>query len=115
MDCSAAEGMVNRYINRTLSPDELERFLNHVENCPACREELETYFIVHKVTQQLDEEKSAVSDFQKLLAEDIRASRHHIFREKVRHLVRGFGLCLLIGLLVVFLVFIAMEIRQLVV
>ncbi len=30
MDCSAAEGMVNRYINRTLSPDELERFLNHV-------------------------------------------------------------------------------------
>ena len=35
--------------------DELENFLEHVENCPSCYDELETYFIVHAAMQQLDE------------------------------------------------------------
>ena len=74
------------------------------ENCPACREELETYFIVHKVTQQLDEEKVRFRTFKSFWQRTSARRGHHIFREKVRHLVRGFGWCLLIGLLVVFLV-----------
>lgn len=112
MECSVAEGMVSRYINRTLSPEELEKFLDHVESCPSCREELETYFIVHKVTRQLEGDSSAVLDFKKLLAEDIRTSRHHILRQKIRRFFNGLGWLLLIGLLVAFLVFVIMEIRQ---
>ena len=47
MNCQTAESMVNRYIEHDLSVDELENFLEHVENCPSCYDELETYFIVH--------------------------------------------------------------------
>ena len=47
MDCRTAEGLVNRYIEHELSVNELEEFLEHVQNCPSCYEELETYFIVH--------------------------------------------------------------------
>lgn len=55
MNCQTAESMVNRYIEHDLSVDELEDFLEHVENCPSCYDELETYFIVHAAMQQLDE------------------------------------------------------------
>ena len=53
MNCQTAESMVNRYIEHDLSVDELEDFLEHVENCPSCYDELETYFIVHAAMQQL--------------------------------------------------------------
>ena len=41
MNCQTAESMVNRYIEHDLSVDELENFLEHVENCPSCYDELE--------------------------------------------------------------------------
>lgn len=56
MNCQTAESMVNRYIEHDLSVNELEDFLDHVENCPSCYDELETYFIVHAAMRQLDEE-----------------------------------------------------------
>ena len=39
MNCQTAESMVNRYIEHDLSVDELEDFLEHVENCPSCYDE----------------------------------------------------------------------------
>ena len=77
--------MVNRYIDHTLNVDELEEFLDHVESCPSCYDELETYFIVHEVTQQLDEqENGTVLDFKDLLTQDIRRARRYIHKKKGR-------------------------------
>ena len=68
MDCRTAEGMVSSYIKHDLPLNELEEFLDHVQNCSSCYDELETYFIVHEVTQQLDDDSSdSVLDFKKLL------------------------------------------------
>ena len=58
MDCRTAEGMVSSYIKHDLPLNELEEFLDHVQNCSSCYDELETYFIVHEVTQQLDDDSS---------------------------------------------------------
>ena len=55
MDCRTAESMVTRFIDHSLSVNELEEFLDHIETCPSCYDELETYFIVHEAMQQLDE------------------------------------------------------------
>ena len=57
MNCRIAEGMVNKYINHTLPLNDLEDFLEHIENCSSCYDELATYFIVHKAMQQLDEKQ----------------------------------------------------------
>ena len=85
MNCQSAESMVSRYIEHNLSVDELEEFLEHVENCPSCYDELETYFIVHAATQQLDEEsRDSTLNFRELLEEDIRRSRHYILKMKFR-------------------------------
>ena len=57
IDCLTAEGMVSKYIRHTLSTDELEEFLDHVESCSSCYDELETHFIVYEALQQLDEKE----------------------------------------------------------
>ena len=61
MTCRKAEEMVNKYIAHKLSVDELEDFLDHVESCSSCYDELETYFIVHRALQQLDEKRMELS------------------------------------------------------
>lgn len=79
MDCRTAESMVTRFIDHCLSVNELEEFLDHIETCPSCYDELETYFIVHEAMQQLDEkEDGTVLDFKKLLEQEIRRSRRSI-------------------------------------
>ena len=113
MNCQTAESMVNRYIEHDLSVDELEDFLEHVENCPSCYDELETYFIVHAAMQQLDEQKEdSVLDFRKLLEEDIRKSRRYIRRRKIRRAIAAAAFCVLIAALVIFLIFVILELKE---
>ena len=79
MDCRTAESMVTRFIDHSLSMNELEGFLDHIEHCPSCYDELETYFIVHEAMQQLDEDKDGkVLDFKKLDRKSTRLNSSHI-------------------------------------
>jgi predicted anti-sigma-YlaC factor YlaD len=94
MDCSVAEGMVNRYINRTLDEKELDAFLKHIENCSSCYDELETYFIVHEATKQLDEQDSdSTLDIKGLLKQDIHRSRMERKRHKILSTLGRLLLC----------------------
>ena len=113
MNCQTAESMVNRYIEHDLSVDELEDFLEHVENCPSCYDDLETYFIVHAAMQQLDEkQEDTVLDFKELLEEDIRKSRRYIRKKKFHRAIAAVAVCVLIAALVVFLVFVILELKE---
>ena len=86
IDCRQAEAMVTKYINHTLSTDELEEFLDHIEHCTSCYDELETYFIVHKAIQQLDEkEDGTVYNFRELLEQDIHRAHRHIRQRRGLH------------------------------
>ena len=110
MNCQTAESMVNRYIEHDLSVNELEDFLDHVENCPSCYDELETYFIVHAAMRQLDEESGDSSlDLRELLEDDIRRSNHYILKMKFRRALSGVGFCTLIAGLGGFLIYIIMQ------
>lgn len=96
MNCRTAEGMVNRYISHDLPVDEMEEFLDHIQNCSSCYDELETYFIVHKAMEQLDENgKDQILDFRELLEEDIRKSRRYILKKKFFRTVFGVVICIL--------------------
>ena len=107
MNCQTAESMVTRYIEHDLSVEELESFLEHVENCPSCYDELETYFIVHAAIRQLDEEsKDSTLDFRELLEEDIRKSKHYILKKKFRRALSAVGFCALIAGVGGFLIYI---------
>ena len=70
-------------------------------------DELETYFIVHEVTQQLDDDSSdSVLDFKKLLEQDIRKSRRYIRKKKASWLMFGVSICLLIATIAAILIFV---------
>ena len=107
MNCQTAESMVTRYIEHDLSVEELESFLEHVESCPSCYDELETYFIVHAAIRQLDEEsQDSTLDFRELLEEDIRKSTHYILKKKFRRALSAVGFCALIAGVGGFLIYI---------
>ena len=110
MKCEEALTKIEAYINHTLNGRELEEFLEHVQNCPSCYEELETYFIVHEVTQQLDDNSSeSVLDFKDLLEQDISSSRHYVRKKKIGWFLIGVSVCLLIAALAAILVYVLME------
>ena len=54
--CKTAQSLVIPYINDQLSDEETEDFLEHIENCKECYEELEIHFTVHYALQKLDED-----------------------------------------------------------
>lgn len=112
MDCSKAEGMVNRFINHSLSVKELEDFLNHIETCTSCYDELETHFIVNEVTQQLNEQDDTDLDFKELLHQELARAYRQIWREKIRRALIGAGSCLLIGILLIFFIYVIIQVRH---
>ena len=113
IDCRVAETMVTHYINHSLSVDELEEFLDHIEHCSSCYDELETYFIVHEAIQQLDEsEDGSVLDFRKLLEQDIRRSRRHIRQKRWLHFISVLLFTAVLIAAAAFVVFLVMEVSH---
>jgi anti-sigma factor (TIGR02949 family) len=47
MKCSHVRNMISQYVDDELTPDEKKLFTSHIENCPACKEELEAIQSVH--------------------------------------------------------------------
>lgn len=56
MSCKEAESMIHSYINNELNDDDLEAFLEHINHCEDCKEELEIYYTVDVGVRQLDDE-----------------------------------------------------------
>lgn len=54
LTCKQTEKMVMPFINEQLNEQDLECFLEHVEFCPSCKEELEIYYTVSTGLKQLD-------------------------------------------------------------
>ena len=55
MTCKEAENLVIPYIRHELDDDvRMEEFLDHIDSCENCREELEIYYTVEAGIRQLD-------------------------------------------------------------
>ena len=65
MDCKKAQSLVTSYITRKLNDKELEEFLEHIDTCDECYEELEIYYTVHYTLARLDKDETG----QKSVAE----------------------------------------------
>ncbi|MCD8396819.1 MAG: zf-HC2 domain-containing protein [Lachnospiraceae bacterium] len=89
MKCNEARRMVVPFVKKELSERDMEAFLNHVESCEDCMEELDTYFMVYKAIDAIDTGAHDELDFKKMLAEEIRSARHCIFRRKASRIFQG--------------------------
>ena len=84
MECYEAEEMVSGYINNTLKTADLEKFLEHVRNCPSCYDELEMHFIVNEAINRLSEEGETALDFKVLLEQDLKQAERHVLRLRLQ-------------------------------
>lgn len=76
--CKEAQKMVIPYIEGELCRKDLERFVSHVQQCPECWEELETYYIVYKGLMQLDHQEELPMNILEALNEDLEDSENYL-------------------------------------
>lgn len=82
MTCMKAQSLITPFINNRLSMEELEKFIDHVESCPKCREELEVYYALLTAMKQLDEDKEISSDFVQELDDKLEKTQERIIYAK---------------------------------
>ncbi len=88
MDCRTVQQKIMPYIERKLSDAE---FLDHVQHCEDCSEELEVYFTVYYALQRLDTDDTESFDMQEILKEDMEKMQMHLQKnESVRFLKKFF-------------------------
>lgn len=62
---------------------ELEAFLEHVESCRDCYDELETYYIISVGMRYLEEENLESYNIPKMLQEDIHTRKQQVKRRNI--------------------------------
>ncbi len=106
MDCREAQAWIVPFIEGKLNDEQNEKFIEHIENCSECYDELEVYYIVIVGTKQLDEDTHMIMDFGANLKTYISHVKEHISRKhsrKARLRFGGFSCALLCILAVAFL------------
>jgi len=98
MDCKMAQHMVPQYIQRQLNNRELAEFLEHINQCSVCYEELEIYFTIHFALQKLNEDQDISYNIQKMLEDNLALSKQQVHRRKLFRICR-YGVMLLAELL----------------
>ncbi len=85
MTCREAESLVIPFIHDELDDDTAEAFLEHIDGCADCREELEIYYTVEAGIRQLDNDIGS-SNIKGEMEEDLRESRQRLYSVR---LLRG--------------------------
>ncbi len=101
MNCIEAQRLIMPFINNKLDINQLEEFVEHVNSCPDCMEELEVYYVLLAGMKQLDEDKELSDNFHQDLMDVLRQSEERIFRDKVLHIRKRIILIVMITLVAV--------------
>ncbi len=87
MTCREAESLVLPFIHGELDDETAADFLEHIDGCADCREELEIYYTVEAGIRQLDENIGS-SNIKGDLEEDLRSCRQHLYHVRLVHMAR---------------------------
>lgn len=85
MTCIKAQSMITQFINNKLNVKELEEFLEHVEACPNCMEELEIYYTLLTAMRQLDEDKNLSVNYKDELSNKLKRAQDKIVHIRYAH------------------------------
>lgn len=53
LDCKEVNQFIPLFLRNKIEGNTLKKFVNHVENCPECKEELSIQFFIHEGLRQL--------------------------------------------------------------
>jgi len=71
MDCKRAMELITQFINGQLNVEDTQAFLDHIDSCPECREELEVTYSLMTAMKQLDEDTDLSDNYIEELNEKI--------------------------------------------
>ena len=105
MDCKECEKQIPAFIADELNDKELEKFLEHVENCKECEEELTIQILVAEGMSRLEDGRAL--DLQEEITRRMEGARHRLRMHKTLRYIRitlEILAALAVGLLVVLFV-----------
>lgn len=105
MKCEDAIKNLDRFVNHNMTTKELAAFLEHVDSCPSCYEELETYYTVAIALHYLDQNDGEGYNIPLRLQHNMEEARHRVRREQRYYIVLHVLLLILIAVLIVMVVF----------
>ena len=83
MKCTQAQSLMHAFLNHSISDDQLGPFLDHIESCADCREELDLYSAVFDTLSMEKEDASGRLHTRPMeLREKIAASRSYLRRKR---------------------------------
>ena len=89
MDCLEAQQLITPYLERKLSEKELRSFLEHIDHCRNCYEELEINMAVKKALENKGDGRDKDEyDFDKLVADHIQIEKKYLYRRQMTRLTR---------------------------
>lgn len=104
MNCKKAQDMITPFINNKLSMKDMEEFLDHVNSCSNCREELEVYYTLLVAMKQLDEDRNVSGNYSLKLSEKMEKAcekvihaKYTYYRKKVMLILTMIFLAILFG------------------
>ena len=71
MDCKKVMELMTQFINDRLDAEDVQAFLDHIDSCPECREELEVNYSLMTAMKQLDEDIDLSDNYIEELNEKI--------------------------------------------
>ena len=86
--CLEAQRMIEPYLGGKLTYQETCSFIEHIDNCPECREELDVFFTVYQALS-LDEQDNNTQMLS--LDETLRRTKAHLSRVKTAKKVHNTG------------------------
>lgn len=105
MKCVKTQSMITPFINDKLNIKDMDEFLDHVNSCKDCREELEFYYVLLTAMKQLEEDKNPSDDFDQELSEKLEKAQDKVihakytyYRKKAILILTMILLAILIGL-----------------
>ena len=78
MTCMEAQSSITAFINDEMDIAELEEFIEHIQDCEECMDELDVYYALLTAMKQLDEDRNLSDDFSQELREKIDCSQERI-------------------------------------
>lgn len=100
MDCKETNKMIPAFLNKELSGKELNRFMEHISNCPECKEELTIQFLVSEGMVSLEE--GSTFDLQKELDKQLEDARRKMrIRKGFQFFVYGLEILVIITIITI--------------
>jgi len=89
LTCKEAESLVMPYIHHEMDIQKMEEFLEHIDGCENCREELEIYYMVEEGIRQLDADTDTNRyNIKGDMEADIMTSRQQIYQVHLLRVLR---------------------------